>query len=114
MALMAVAERLELVSSYNPDGLNGAANRLESLVARIERASNSSPATHWSDSRDVLFDRLDEHFANIRREVKRNKGVVTALPARIIVAWKPTFYAFVFGVLLGIALVAYTLYLLNR
>lgn len=113
-AFMGVAVRLEQLTSHDYGGLHGAANRLESLIERIERASTSSSAAYSPGDSESLLNRIEERFATLRRDIKSNKGVVAAPPARVIVAWKPTFYAFFFGVLLGLALFGYTLYLLNR
>ncbi|MEU7840630.1 hypothetical protein AB0B39_06630 [Micromonospora sp. NPDC049114] len=110
---MAAANKLEQLASHDyGDGLNGVAQRVESLVQRFETVSSSL------DNRDLenLPGNLDNVLTNFRYEADRIEGVVTPPPAQIVVNWRVTWRAYLVGIATGLALVlvGYIAYRTNR
>ncbi|GLX02183.1 hypothetical protein [Microtetraspora sp. NBRC 16547] len=81
--------------------------RVERALEGFERISGTLGSLTQSYGRDSLIDQLNETVDSIRIHADRVEGVVTPPPVQIVVNWKPTFYAFVFGFLAGIALFTY-------
>jgi hypothetical protein len=88
-------------------GLDRVATRIESASEQLQNVSASLNSVSQSYGRSSLLGRLDDTIDKIKLHADRIEGVVTPPPAQIVVAWKPTFYAFIFGFVAGLIVLAY-------
>lgn len=90
--------------------LSEAAYRMERALERFEEVSGTLNNIVQPYGRDGLMNQLDKAVDSIRLHADRINGVVAPPPAQIVVDWKATFYAFIFGLVFGMALLAYAMH----
>ncbi|MEU6036946.1 hypothetical protein ABZ801_16215 [Actinomadura sp. NPDC047616] len=86
--------------------LDRIATRMESALERFEAVSVALNSMSRPQGRNSLMGQLEDTVDSIRLHADRIEGVVTPPPAQVVVAWKPTFYAFIFGLVAGMILLA--------
>ncbi|MEV6634383.1 hypothetical protein AB0M54_26910 [Actinoplanes sp. NPDC051470] len=76
---------------------------------RLEDLSRSLDSLISSYERDAFIGRLENVVESIDLHADRMQGVVQLPPAQVVVAWKPTLYAFLIGLIVGMTFIAYVL-----
>jgi hypothetical protein len=83
---------------------------MEHALESFERVSGALDNMIQPYGRGGLMDQLNKTVDDIKLHADRIDGVVTPPPAQIVVDWKPTFYAFIFGLVAGMVLLAYVMH----
>lgn len=83
--------------------------RIEESLEHFERISSTLNAMTHPYRQDSLANQLNRIIDNIKYQADRIDSTATPPPAQIVVNWKATIYAFVLGVIAGMALLAYSM-----
>ncbi|SCL15141.1 hypothetical protein [Micromonospora inyonensis] len=98
------AKDLGTAADTGTQGLSQVTSRVETVVASLQEASDGLQKGLGSYRDHEVFDQLDARISEIMAQADRIKGVVSPPPAQIVVNWKPTFWAFLWGLVAGMVL----------